>query len=180
MKMISLDFMGNIIERGNRGEELYIALESLGLEGIRNQTRENGRLINNFPDVRLRAATQLGQLGTAEARDILITMLLAENEPMVIAEIIRSLGIIGINDNDETAAAISFIVSRIDIVNPNNILAFSTLDAFERLAAASGGMVSAATITMIFRIAEGNYIRPVRDRARALLHDLMMLNVVRN
>jgi len=173
MKMVALEYIGNAIERGNSGEEVHSALEHLGLEGIRNQSRESGRLINNFPDVRLKAATMLGQLGTPEARDILMTMLLAENEPMVFSEIIRSLGIIGINDNDETAIAISFIVSRFDIVNPDNLLAFSTLDAFERLAAANGGIVSAITVGTIFRISEGNYIRPVRDRAKGILADWM-------
>jgi len=178
MKMSALEYIGSVIERGNRGEEVHAALEFLGLEGIRNQARESGRLVNNFPDVRLRAANQLGNLATAEARETLMLMLLSENEPMVLSEVIRSLGIIGMNDNDETALAISFIVSRFDIVNPDNLLALSTLDAFERLAAAGGGMVSATTITTILRIAEGNYILPVRNRARVLLTDLRMLNVL--
>ncbi|MCL2373816.1 MAG: HEAT repeat domain-containing protein, partial [Treponema sp.] len=100
------------------------------------------------------------------------TMILADNEPMVIAEAVRSLGIIGLNDNDETANAISWVVHRFDIVNPDNLLALSALDAYERLAAASGGFVSISSIGTIIRIAEGNYIRPVRERARALLSDL--------
>jgi len=171
LKMVALEYIGDAIGRGNTGEEIHAALEFLALEGVRTQVRESGRLINNFPDVRVRAATRLGEMGTPQARDTLITMILADNEPMVISEAIRSLGIIGLDDNNETAHAISWVVARFDILNPDNMLAFSALDAFERLAAANGGMVSPTTITTIIRISEGNYIRPVRDRARALLSD---------
>jgi hypothetical protein len=180
MKLVALEYIASVIERGNQGEEIHASLAFLGLEGIQNFTRENGRLVNNFPDVRLRAATQLGHLGTLEARDTLLTMLWAENDPMVISEIIRGLGLIGNNDNDQAAIAISFIVSRFDVINPDNLMAFSALDAFERLAAAEGGIASPIMLTTIIRIAEGNYILPVRNRARALLTDLRMLNVGRN
>jgi len=176
MKMVALAYIGEAIERGNRGEEIHASLEFLALEGIRSQAREGGRLINNFPDVRVRAATRLGEMGTPEARDTLITMILADNEPMVIAEAIRSLGIIGLDENHETANAISWVVRRFDTLNPDNLLALSALEAYERLAAANGGMVSPTTISTIMRIADGNYIRPVRDRARLLLTDLRTFN----
>ena len=172
LKMVALEYIGDAIERGNRSPELLASLEYLALEGIRIQARESGRLVNNFPDVRVRAATRLGQMGTPEARDVLVSMVLADNEPMVISEAIRSLGIIGIDDNNETSNVISWVVARFDILNPDNLLALSALEAYERLAAANGGMVSQTTISTILRIAEGNYIRPVRDRARALLADL--------
>ncbi|MCL2232734.1 MAG: HEAT repeat domain-containing protein [Treponema sp.] len=171
LKMVALEYIGDAIERGNRGPEILSSLEFLALEGVRTQVRESGRLINNFPDVRVRAATRLGEMGTPEARDVLVTMILADNEPMVISEAIRSLGIIGLDENNETANAISWVVARFDILNPDNLLALSALEAYERLAAANGGMVSPTTINTIMRIAEGNYIRPVRDRARALLAD---------
>jgi len=179
MKMVALQYIGDAIQRGNRGEEILASLEFLALEGIRSQARESGRLINNFPDVRVRAATRLGELGTPEARDTLITMILADNEPMVISEAIRSLGIIGLDDNHETANAISWVVRRFDTLNPDNLLALSALEAYERLAAANGGMVNPTTISTIMRIAEGNYIRPVRDRARLLLTDLRTFNHAR-
>jgi len=172
MKMVALEYIGDAIERGNRGPEILSTLEFLALEGVRIQSRESGRLINNFPDVRVRAATRLGQMGTAEARDVLISMVLADNEPMVIAEAVRSLGVIGLNENDVTASAISWAVARFDIINPDNLLALSALEAYERLAVASGGFISPVAISSIIRIADGNYVRPVRDRARALLSEL--------
>jgi len=172
MKLVALAYINDAINRGNTGEEIRTALEYLGLEGTVNQTRENGRLANNFPDVRLRAATYLGALGTREAKNTLIKMSLADNEPMVLTEVIRSLGKIGINDNDETINVISWIVTRYDVLNPDNLLALSALDTFEIFAKAEGGIKHPLAIQTIMRIAEGPYIRPVQDRAKQLLTDL--------
>ena len=172
MKMIALEYIGDAIDRGNRGIEVKAALEYLGLEGVVNQTRENGRLLNNFPDVRTRAATYLGQLGTPEAKDALIKMVLADNEPMVITEAIKSLATIGLNENDETVNAISWIVTRFDVLNPDNLLALSAIEAYEKLAASNDGIKDPSAIRALIRIAEGNYIRPVQERAKEALMDL--------
>lgn len=172
MKLVALEYIGDAIDRGNKGEEIRSALEYLAMEGIVNQTRENGRLVNNYPDIRTKAATYLGNLGTPEAKDTLIKMVLADNEPMVITEAIKSLAKIGLNDNDETANAISWIVTRYDILNPDNLLALSALDAYEKIAIANNGINDPSAIRTIIRIADGNYIRPVQDRAKEVLTTL--------
>jgi HEAT repeat protein len=176
MKLVALEYIGDAIDRGNTGEEVRAALEYLGTEGIVNQTRENGRLINNYPDVRTKAATYLGDLGTPEAKDSLIKMCLADNEPMVLTEVVKSLAKIGINDHDETVNAISWIVTRFDVLNPDNLLALSALEAYEKLAAANDGIKDPSAIRIIIRIAEGNYIRPVQERAKQVLMDLRKYN----
>jgi hypothetical protein len=176
MKLVALEYIGDAIDHGNTGEEVRAALEYLGTEGIVNQTRENGRLVNNYPDVRTKAATYLGDLGTSEAKDTLIKMCLADNEPMVLTEVVKSLAKIGINDNDQTVNAISWIVTRFDVLNPDNLLALSALEAYEKLAAANGGIKDPSAIRTIIRIAEGNYIRPVQERAKQVLMDLRKYN----
>ena len=172
MKLVALEYIADAINRGNKGEEVRAALEYLSLEGVLNQTRENGRLVNNYPDVRTRAATYLGQLGTPEAKTTLIKMVSVDNEPMVLTEAIKSLGIIGINDNDETANAISWTVNRFNNLNPDNLLALSAVEAFEKIAAANGGIKDPSAIQTLIRIAEGPYIRPVQDRAKETLMEL--------
>ena len=180
MKLIALEYIADAINRGNTGPEIKTALEYLGLEGVVNQTRENGRLVNNYPDVRTKAATYLGQLGTPEAKDTLIKMVLADNEPMVITEAIKSLATIGLNDNDETANAISWIVTRFDVLNPDNLLAISAIEAYEKIAAANGGIKDPSAIRALIRIADGNYIRPVQERAKEALMDLRKYNAQNN
>ena len=168
MKLVALRYIEDAISRGNTGPEIHSALEYLALEGVLNKTRENGRLTNNYPDVRTRAAAYLGDLGTREAKNTLIKIVMADPEPMVLTEAIKSLARIGINENGETEMAISWIVTRFDVLNPDNLLALSALEAFETLSQ-NGGLSDPNAIRTIIRIAEGPYIRPVQDKAKALL-----------
>jgi hypothetical protein len=171
MKLLALQYIGEAIDRGNTSREIRDALEYMGLEGVLNQARESNRLVNNFPDVRREAARYLGEMGTPEARDSLLRMLVVDNEPMVLQEAVKSLGMIGLNDNNETVATIAFIVKKFDIRAPNDLLAISTIDALETLAERNGGM-SRDGIDILMRIADGRYMRVVQDRARQALNDL--------
>lgn len=176
MKMVALEFISDAIGRGNRSHEIHSTLEFLSLEGVVNPTRLEGRVVNNFPDVRVRAATQLGQLGTPEAARTLITMVSRDNEPMVLTEAIKSLGLIGYDPNGDAANTIAWTVNRFHNLNPDNLLALSAIEAFERLSEANGGNLSSAAVQTLIRISEGSYIRPVQERARSALADMRRVN----
>jgi hypothetical protein len=169
MKMIALTYIGDAISRGNTGNEVRQALEYLGLEGVLNRGRENGRLVNNFPDVRREAVKYLGQMGTVEAKDTLLKIIYYDNEPMVLQEAVKSLADIGNDDDGKTVSTIAWILQKFDNTNPDNLLALSAIEAFEKLGANSGGLKDPNAIQMLIRIAEGPYIRPVQDRAKAAL-----------
>jgi HEAT repeat protein len=175
-KLVALEYIREAIERGNKGEDICQVLEYLSMEGILNKTRENGRLVNNFPDVRRQAVKYLGNLGTTEAKDTLLKICLADNEPMVLQEAIKSLGDIGMNDNEETVSIITWIVSRFDVLNPDNLLALSAIDAFAKIAEKNNGIKDPNAIRILFRISEGPYIKPVQDRAKQLVTDLRKYN----
>jgi hypothetical protein len=172
MKLVALEYIGEAIDHGNTSADVRNALEYLALEGITNQTRENGRLINNFPDVRAKAVTYLGQVGTPEAKNALLKVMLADPEPMVLTEAVKSLAKIGLNENEEPANTISWVVTRFDVLNPDNLLALSALEAYETLAKKNGGLKDPSALRTIMRIADGRYITPVKDRARQLIFDL--------
>jgi hypothetical protein len=175
-KLVALEYIGEAIERGNTGEEIRGALEYLSMEGVMNKARENGRLVNNFPDVRRQSAKYLGDLGTPEAKNTLLKIVVADPEPMVLQEAVKSLAKIGLNDNDETVNAIAWIVTRFDVLNPDNLLALSAVDAFAVLAEKNGGIKDPNAIRTLIRISEGNYIKPVQEKARAVLMDLRKYN----
>jgi hypothetical protein len=172
LKMVALEYIGNAIDRGNKSDEIRAALEYLSLEGVINVARENGRVVNNFPDVRKEAASYLGKFGTTEAKDTLLRIVNRDNEPMVITEAIRSLGIIGLNNADEVTQTISWTVSRFTMLNPDNFIALSALDAYAKIAAANNGIRDRSVVETIIKIMEGPYIRPVQDRAKELLDEL--------
>jgi len=171
-KMVALEFIGQAVNRGSTNDEIRQTLEYLALEGTAIQSRENGRLVNNFPLVRRQAAKYLGQVGTEEAKNALLRICLAENEPMVLQEAVKSLGDIALNDNDETIATITWIVKRFDVLNPDNLLALSAIEAFEKIAKKNGGLKYPDAIRLLLSISEGPYIRPVQDRAKQLISDL--------
>jgi HEAT repeat protein len=171
-KLISLQYIGEAIDRGNDDDEIRQTLVYLSREGRRSVARENGRVMNNFPDVRRQAARYLGLVGTEEARDALLEICQFENEPMVLQEAIKSLGDIGLNDDNETIANIAFVMRRFDNLNPDNLMAIATIDAFDKIARKNGGINSPEAIQILIRIAEGHYIKPVQERARQLIAEL--------
>lgn len=174
MKLVALQYIRQAVDEGRTNPEIARALEFLATETSSTVVRAAGvgRVLNNFPDVRREAALILGDVKTVESKNALLRVALSDNEPMVIAAAVRSLGKVGMNDNDEVTQAISFIINRFDILMPDNSLAFESLNAFEALAEAQGGIKDPSAIRAIMRIAEGNYITPVRQKARALLNSL--------
>jgi len=171
-KLVALEYISDALGRGSTNDEIRQTLEFLSREGRRSVARENGRVTNNFPDIRRQSAKFLGQIGTEEAKNALLEITQFENEPMVLQEAIKSLGDIGMNDNNETIANIAWVMRRFDNLNPDNLMAIATIDAFEKIAKKNGGLNSPEAVQLLIRISEGNYIRPVQERARQLLADL--------
>jgi HEAT repeat protein len=173
MKLIALEYIRDAIDRGNTGPEIQSALEYLAMEGILNVIREGNRVINDYPQVRLRAAEYLGDMGTPEAKNLLIRLVRIDKEPMVLQEAIKSLGRIETNDSSEIVSVISGVVIRRNNLNqPDNLLAFSVLDVYDKIAKANGGIQDPMVVQTVINIAEGNYSPTVRNRAKQVLSNL--------
>lgn len=179
MKLIALEYIGEAIAAGRGKEETLKTLDFLALEGVMNKSREGGvgRITNNFPDVRAKAVAYMGDIGGAAAKDSLVKVVLADPEPMVLTEAVKSLAKIGMNENEEVVTAISWIVTRFDVLNPDNSLAFAALNAYEMIAEKNGGIKDPSTIRAIRRIIEGPYIKPVQNRAREVLNKLVAYGI---
>jgi len=172
-KLIALEYIASAIDRGNNSDEIRATLEYLSMEGTSNRVREKGRLMNDYPEVRRAAAKYLGTLGTPEAKSALIRICTTENEPMVLQEAVKSLGMIGTNDNDDAVAAIVWIANRFNNTTaPDNLLALATVDALDKIAQRSKGIKDPGAIQLLIKIAEGSYAPPVKERAKQALIDL--------
>lgn len=173
-KAVALKYIKDAIDNGRRGVEIEKSLEYLAFEGNTIITRSGGygSAINNFPDIRAKACEYLGEFHTVEAKDALVKVALSDQEPMVLAAAVRSLGNIGINDGDEVTQIISYLVSKFDILAPDNSLAFESLVALERIADKNGGIKDASAIRAVIRISSGNYIKPVKDKANEVLNKI--------
>lgn len=174
MKLVALQYIKDAVDHGRKNAEIESSLSYLALEGNFVVTRSAGygKPTNNYPDIRAKACDYLGEFNTVEAKDTLVKVALADDEPMVLSAAIRSLGKIGMNDNDEVTQVISYIVNRFDILEPDNSLAFESLVALDRIADKNNGIKDPATIRAIMRIASGNYITPVKNKASELLNKL--------
>ena len=107
-KLVALQYLQSAIEDGNESDAIIQALDKLAGEGLTNQTRKNGRLTNNYPEIRRQACLLMAKVPTEHSKNTLVSIAVADNEPMVIAAAVKSLGEIGINENDEVIEAIAF------------------------------------------------------------------------
>ncbi|MCR4742653.1 MAG: HEAT repeat domain-containing protein [Treponema sp.] len=170
-KLVALEYLRNALSDGNNSEAVVAGLDRLAGEGINSQTREKGRLTNNFPDIRREACLLMGNVKTEHSKNMLVQIAVADAEPMVIAAAVKSLGNIGINDNDEVVEAIAFANRRNQVLNPTSSLAMEVLDALEKLS--SNTENKKTIIDTCSRIStDYHYVTPVRQRAYKLLKQM--------
>jgi hypothetical protein len=177
-KLLALDYIEELLKSGNKGDDVRVVLEGLALEGTINKTRSEGRVANNFPDVRMRAVEYLGELGTQEATDSLVKIMLVDEEPAVLTQAIRSITKIGNNEHGRPLLVVNWIFSRFNSLTPDNRLALGVVDAIEAFLPSMGNDLDAkvakdSAVETIRIIAENhNYVSSVRQRARNVILSL--------
>lgn len=170
-KLVALQFLENAIKDGNTSDAVIQALDQLAGEGITSESRTNGRLKNNFPQIRRQACLLMAQVPTEHSKNTLVKIAIADNEPMVIAAAVQSLGVIGINENDEVVSAIAFANKRNQVLNPTSSLAMEVLNAYEALSSSCDNIkIITESIAMI--ATDYHYVTPVRTKASKLLKSL--------
>ncbi|HZK19815.1 MAG TPA: HEAT repeat domain-containing protein [Treponemataceae bacterium] len=170
-KFVALQHIETALEEGRLSPQIEISLQSLAGEGVLKESRTANRLSNNYPQIRSKAADLLGQTKTKAAKETLLKIAVAENEPMVLSSVVRSLGKIGLNDSDDVANTIAWVERRFSILNPTDSLAYEVLDAYEALLPTVDDKTQ--MIECIASIA-GNYryVTPIRTKALDLLKKL--------
>ena len=170
-KLVALQYLENAVEEGRVSPDMLVALDHLAGEGINTQSRTGGRLMNNYPDIRAKACDLLGKVATEESKTTLKNIALADNEPMVITAAVRSLGDIGMNQNDDVVNTIAWANKKNAVLNPTSSLALEVLIAYEKLADTVED--KSAMIQSVGQIATNyHYVKPVRERALKLLATL--------
>jgi len=175
-KLQALDFIEKMINDkkvSDQSADVIGLLSDLGTDGSSNKVYQNGRLVNDFPDVRRRAVELMGRIGGDQVRSELLTIAQKDKEPMVIAEAVYALGNIPTADEAQrnyVALVIAHIVTVQDAVNPDNSLAFSAVTAIKALGKNSSGKVNPEVFSALVRIQNGNYVVPVRNLARDVIN----------
>ena len=167
-KLVALQYIQDAIEKGKVSQDVVRALDSLATVGLSTVIYENGRAMNNYPDIRLKACELLGKMGTKEAMKTLVRVMYADNEPSVVTAAVHSVGELGFNDGDEAVDMINWINRKFDIINPTSSLALEILNTYEKLLSKVENKKS--MVDGIIRIASNySYITPVREKALSLL-----------
>ena len=170
-KLVALQYLQSALEDGNTSDAVIQALDRLAGDGLTTQNRTNGRLTNNFPEIRREACKLMAKVPTEHSKNMLVSIAVADNEPMVIAAAVKSLGEIGINENDEVVDAIAFANRRNQVLNPTSSLALEVLNSFEMLADKTENKKT--MIDTVARIStDYHYVTPVRQKAYKLLKTL--------
>ncbi|MBO4533243.1 MAG: HEAT repeat domain-containing protein [Treponema sp.] len=170
-KLIALKYIEEAINEGNTSAGVIQALDQLSGEGVLSESRTNNRKMNNFPEVRREACLLMAQVPTEHTKNQLINIMVAEDEPMVLAAAVQSLGNIAPEDADEVIEAIAYVNKRNMVLNPTSSLAFEVIDAFEKLAPiATNRKQMINTLTQIY--SNYRYNSTVRNKAQKLLKTL--------
>lgn len=179
MKMVALTDIRQMIDDGsaNGNPEIVKVLGKLAGEGVTNVVREQGHVINDFPEVRREAARILGEMGTPEAARELNTILLTDPEPMVMSEAILAISNIQVDDTNSRNRSMAAAIYRQTAVNKDNNFAYTYLQAVENIANREGAISDPMIFEEVAKIADARqgYNRVVRERAYKLLRDLQSL-----
>jgi HEAT repeat protein len=175
-KMNALDDLEKKLSEGSVGAndaQVEFVLEYLAMEGSSRLSRENGRVINYFPEVRRRAANMLGRVATEDAKNALVRVLIIDPEVMVKSEAAYALGTIGMNKDGEVVQALTFAYDRDDPTKPDNNFAYALILAIEKLSKKTiGGLKDPAAYRMLVKISQGSYLRTVKVKALQVLDEL--------
>ena len=176
MKMVALTDIRDMVADGSASDnpEILEVLGDLAGEGVTNIVREQGLVINDFPEVRREAAKILGEMGTPEAARELNTILLTDPEPMVMSEAILAISNISVDDTNARNRSMAAAIYRQTAVNKDNNFAYTYLQAVENVANREGGINDPMIFEEVAKIADARqgYNRVVRERAFRLLREL--------
>ena len=176
MKMVALTDIREMVAEGSASDnpEILEVLGDLAGEGVTNIVREQGLVINDFPEVRREAAKILGEMGTPEAARELNTILLTDPEPMVMSEAILAISNISVDDTNARNRSMVAAIYRQTAVNKDNNFAYTYLQAVENVASREGGLNDPMIFEEVAKIADARqgYNRVVRERAFRLLREL--------
>jgi hypothetical protein len=173
-KESAIEYINERISSGDATEEDVKILASLTMDGILNKSRANGRVINNFPDIRAVAVESLGKIKgkdlQKDAQRSLLAVCSLDNEPWVVGEAINSLVAIGIADEKDVALlTVCNTFYNYDAINPDNRLANSVIDFMENYN--SSGLISTFAgklrASEILRQISSNYVYIYQVRQRA-------------
>jgi len=185
----TLETISTALSQGNTSDEIYSALEYMSMEGLKNKALNNRSLVlNDYAEIRLKVAAQLGTMGTAKAAAILIQLCDAETDLTVLRETLKALGDIGINENDSAVKAIVWKVRGFNQLRADNNIEgvlIAAVDAIDKIDKKNDGVknqwVLEDAVEFLDAVSRNEKISrkrpegqvPVQERAKQVKEDMV-------
>ncbi len=146
--------------------KLVELLVELAEEGSVRKVYENGRIVNDFPDVRIKAVKVLAKIKGEKAREALVNALLYEENTMVKVEICYAMAEVGDNKNGDVLRSIIYIYRN----RPNNDanLIMAIIHALQKIATTNSSLYP-DVVYILIEISMGAYSRTIRETALKVL-----------
>lgn len=144
-------------------KKLVEVVDFLMGEGSIRKQFEDGRLINDFPEIRRKSVKVMAKIGGADARLSLLNALNTEPHSSVKAEICLALADPNMSDESgDILRALSYMYRTTN--RPDQNLVAALIDAVKNIAK-SNPMNYSEAIYLLSEIQHGNYNKDIRSRA---------------
>jgi HEAT repeat protein len=178
-KLLAITQISELLDEGVSAqdeEQISVILRDLSAQGTTVLVREKGRLVNYFPDVRREACRVLASVkseeGKKKAVKVLAEVLYNDDDPIVKSSAAFSLGVLGMNENEEASRAIARALEIQDLTAPNDFFAYSGAVALKKLAKSNNGISDPRSMRIMTKIFQGNYTDIVQEKALQALNEL--------
>ncbi len=174
--------IGGRISSHSLGKSTWYAvrmLEDAVGAGLATRIRQNKRLVNDFPDLRARAAALLARVGSVASRDALLDAVDAESDGVALAAEIRALGAIASDGDGRSLRAIVRAFNRGAGLSPDNRLASAVADSIGRIGVYAGTLGEPSAIAALLAISRGGYDAGVRSAAESVLRGQVKTDILK-
>jgi hypothetical protein len=166
--------VSSLVDKGKITREVMLSIDFFLKAGVQNPITENGRHVNNRPDMRVQAVDLLGKIGGPEAKGLLLRVMQYDPDMDVQIEAIQTLAGMGLDDAN-TARIFAGTTARVMSVGPGNSrFAAKVLDALQKYGESVSGKVDSSVMQVISTIGEGPYSRATRDKAKSMLINFIL------
>ena len=173
LKAMAVDDLTTMNDEGRlNGNDPFVMkiILNLGSEGTGIISTNNGRIINNFPMIRLKSAKLLGNINTEKSAENLLQLGEMETESMVLSEIIVAISKNTVADPDLVVNMVSRLMEVHGSAKDHNF-AYAFLLAVENIANNGIEIKNPKIFQLVseMTLPDSGYIQVVTDKASAVL-----------
>ena len=174
-----LSVIAEIRERARAGgvsaedKNVLRVLRYLAGEGTLTMKRNQILPAANFPEARRSSCETLGYIGGEASREILLSVLKTDTEPMVLSEAAVALGKITPTPDEEIISVfMNLLKTKVLAPGADNNLAMALLGTLDKFAGSRAGLRDENLFRCLMRILDAPLMPVVRQKARALIEKM--------